>query len=88
MNRYGCFSITGYGIQREGKRVSASGKRRASIPRLNEAVTTWYVFDAHDCGEIVAEYEHEHEAKLDVFRSNADERRWEKRQLVGSNGRV
>jgi hypothetical protein len=86
MNRYGCFSLTGHGIVPDGQ--VEGFRKRAAVSSRNEPVTTWYVFDSDDAGRIVARHETEHEAKLDVFRSNATERRWEKEQEIAArNGR-
>lgn len=71
MNRYHCFSVTGYGIGGIG------GIPEGRTPFHNGPSTTWFVVDdARAC--IVAKYLSEREARNDVVRSNAVERKWEK----------
>lgn len=66
MARYGCFAVSGSTVPMSG------GRRSAPLPMR------WYVVDYADCGRVVALHRSEHEAKLDVFRSNAADRKWDK----------
>jgi hypothetical protein len=77
VNRYGVFSVTGYPIGKEGKRGFRFGEN------YHDPSTTWFVFDSAYCGEVVLATPYEHVARSEVFKLNADERRWEKEQERG-----
>ena len=74
--RYSIIEITGWEIHEDRHPAGP----RAFREHHGDPLTTWYVIDEDDCGRVVAWYWNEHDARQDKFRSNAEERAWEKQR--------
>jgi hypothetical protein len=85
VSRFTVYSITGYSIEGIFPRHLVPMGRGP-----HDAVTTWYVSDDLECGEVLGEFLHEHEARSFRLKLAALDREHDKHQereaLAASNG--